>query len=445
MELIIHTLLDNSYSSFLISNYAHHYHASRITNNLSVRYRLIGTDRKTYLDRVDMEELRLQIKHLLSLEITAQDRKIIYGPLFNDLTTSYVTWLCKDFSSEHVEIHVSNQNGLLELTLEGPWHVASLYRVPLLAILSELYTSQSERFSEKTLHQAASFYADIFSAHRFSTSLSSVFIEDSTARRHSSLYQARIFNETLRQNSLSLATASSTNPYLCSIFGLNVRYIPTHEPLAVEAARAMQVHQSAPDPISIGVSSFVTSWINTFQGVHTRAIEPSTYGMSYLVNNLSDETLSKFKFLTFNVVEFGAPHLQAYSAWEKMRGKKDSLSVFDMPSPRTQVPILRIGPSGLSNQQITNRNVVKRIDNSLTYFQSKYGNIPNIAYTPGSLENLSFSTNLQLVPDAIISPFTQPIVILGDNWGSSYAYDKNDYERYKAITQRFSSDSSKKA
>jgi len=106
-----------------------------------VRYKFINRGNTQFPDGFD-ERLKDEITHLSKcMEGGMGDSKqYLYNIRF--LSPFYIEWL-SDYKFDPKEVNIIQTGGKLDITIEGYWHRAILWEVPLLAMISELYYSMT--------------------------------------------------------------------------------------------------------------------------------------------------------------------------------------------------------------------------------------------------------------------------------------------------------------
>ncbi len=122
------------------------------------------------------DALRREVDAMGRLSLSAEERKYIekrcyfFDPVFIDLL--------KGFRYDPSEVHISQENGRLSLSIEGYWYRTVLWEVPLLALISELYFklagAQAKEVEERAIAKAIAFkeigakYSEFGTRRRFS-------------------------------------------------------------------------------------------------------------------------------------------------------------------------------------------------------------------------------------------------------------------------------------
>ncbi|MEG6191538.1 nicotinate phosphoribosyltransferase [Enterobacter kobei] len=125
---VLHTLLDtDAYKLHMQQAVFHHYYDVHV----AAEFRCRGDD----LLGIYADSIREQVDAMQHLTLQDDEYQWLSGlPFFK---TDYLTWL-RDFRYKPEQVTVTNENGKLDIRLEGPWREVIMWEVPLLAVISEL-------------------------------------------------------------------------------------------------------------------------------------------------------------------------------------------------------------------------------------------------------------------------------------------------------------------
>ncbi|MGX4946774.1 nicotinate phosphoribosyltransferase [Enterobacter kobei] len=125
---VLHTLLDtDAYKLHMQQAVFHHYYDVHV----AAEFRCRGDD----LLGIYADSIREQVDAMQHLTLQDDEYQWLSGlPFFK---TDYLNWL-RDFRYKPEQITVTNENGKLDIRLEGPWREVIMWEVPLLAVISEL-------------------------------------------------------------------------------------------------------------------------------------------------------------------------------------------------------------------------------------------------------------------------------------------------------------------
>ncbi|MGU3488499.1 nicotinate phosphoribosyltransferase [Enterobacter bugandensis] len=125
---VLHTLLDtDAYKLHMQQAVFHHYYDVHV----AAEFRCRGDD----LLGIYADSIREQVDAMQHLALTDDEYQWLSGlPFFK---ADYLNWL-RDFRYQPEQVTVTNENGKLDIRLEGPWREVIMWEVPLLAVISEL-------------------------------------------------------------------------------------------------------------------------------------------------------------------------------------------------------------------------------------------------------------------------------------------------------------------
>ncbi|MDO2452548.1 nicotinate phosphoribosyltransferase [Enterobacter asburiae] len=139
---VLHTLLDtDAYKLHMQQAVFHHYYDVHV----AAEFRCRGDD----LLGIYADAIREQVDAMQHLTLQDEEYQWLSGlPFFK---ADYLNWL-RDFRYKPEQVTVTNENGKLDIRLEGPWREVIMWEVPLLAAISEL--AHRYRSPEKGVEQA---------------------------------------------------------------------------------------------------------------------------------------------------------------------------------------------------------------------------------------------------------------------------------------------------
>ena len=139
---VLHTLLDtDAYKLHMQQAVFHHYYDVHV----AAEFRCRGDD----LLGIYADSIREQVDAMQHLTLQDDEYQWLSGlPFFKP---DYLNWL-RDFRYKPEQVTVVNDNGKLDIRLEGPWREVIMWEVPLLAVISEL--AHRYRSPEKGVEQA---------------------------------------------------------------------------------------------------------------------------------------------------------------------------------------------------------------------------------------------------------------------------------------------------
>ena len=139
---VLHTLLDtDAYKLHMQQAVFHHCYDVHV----AAEFRCRGDD----LLGIYADAIREQVDAMQHLTLQDEEYQWLSGlPFFK---ADYLNWL-RDFRYKPEQVTVLNDNGKLDIRLEGPWREVIMWEVPLLAVISEL--AHRYRSPEKGVEQA---------------------------------------------------------------------------------------------------------------------------------------------------------------------------------------------------------------------------------------------------------------------------------------------------
>ncbi|NJQ19853.1 nicotinate phosphoribosyltransferase [Pantoea sp. LS15] len=125
---VLHTLLDtDAYKLHMQQAVFHHYYDVHV----AAEFRCRGDD----LLGIYADAIREQVDAMQHLTLQDDEYQWLSGlPFFK---ADYLNWL-RNFRYKPEQVTVLNDNGKLDIRLEGPWREVIMWEVPLLAVISEL-------------------------------------------------------------------------------------------------------------------------------------------------------------------------------------------------------------------------------------------------------------------------------------------------------------------
>jgi nicotinate phosphoribosyltransferase len=125
---VLQTLLDtDAYKLHMQQAVFHHYYDVQV----AAEFRCRGDD----LLGIYADAIREQVEAMQSLRLQDDEFQWLSGlPFFQQ---DYLEWL-RDFRYNPQQVSVRNDNGKLNIRLEGPWREVIMWEVPLLAVISEI-------------------------------------------------------------------------------------------------------------------------------------------------------------------------------------------------------------------------------------------------------------------------------------------------------------------
>src|SRR5689334_19353889 len=134
LDPIVRSLLDTDFYKLLMLQLIW-----RRYRRTPVTFRLINRSPQRIAEQLDVTELRAQLDHARTVQLTARERLWLAGNSFYGhpqiFTPEFLDWLA---SYRLPEYELALRDGEIELAFHGPWADVTLWEVPALAIISEL-------------------------------------------------------------------------------------------------------------------------------------------------------------------------------------------------------------------------------------------------------------------------------------------------------------------
>ena len=137
MDPIINSLLDTDWYKYSMGQVVF-----RQFPSVNVRYEFINRG-KTPFPPGFQEELRRQIEHLSTVRMRPEEHEWL-KTCSRYMKRTYIDWL-RNYTFDPREVTIGQENGALSVIVEGAWYRTILWEVPLLAIISELYYTMTDR------------------------------------------------------------------------------------------------------------------------------------------------------------------------------------------------------------------------------------------------------------------------------------------------------------
>lgn len=138
-EPLINSILDNDLYKFTMMN-AVIQHFPRAL----VKYKFQERTNKLLFPYGFANELKIQIKHLSTLSLTQEEEKWLKKTCGHYFAPTFFIFL-RGYRYNPEQISINQENGKLNIEIQGPWHEVILWEVVLLALISELYFKMSNQ------------------------------------------------------------------------------------------------------------------------------------------------------------------------------------------------------------------------------------------------------------------------------------------------------------
>lgn len=220
-QRIIRSILDNDLYKFTMA-----YAALVLYPDVLARYRFVNRG-KTEFPPGFAERLQEQVDSMKSLRLTKSERNFIVRKCYY-LPTWFADWLRDTFRYDPSQIKISQNGGRVEITVEGVWHTAIFWEVPLMAIVSELYFEMMGIKPDKNLMKRTLSKGEMFLKAR-------VLLSDFGTRRRFSHYVHMLVVRTLKRSAGEYLVGTS-NLYLAKKYNLTPIGTYAHEWVQAHAA-----------------------------------------------------------------------------------------------------------------------------------------------------------------------------------------------------------------
>jgi nicotinate phosphoribosyltransferase len=215
-----------------------------------VRYSFINRD-KTPFPEAFAEELRKEVKEMEKLSLTKDEKNFLLkrcyflDPTYLDLLYGY-----RFDSSEVGIIQIGNE---LQISIEGYWHRAILWEVPLMAIISELYFKMTNQkpISRVDREQNNKKKATSFQMHGMH------FADFGTRRRFSYEIQDEVIQDFMNCFGSKENFVGTSNVHLAHKYDVSPMGTHAHEWFSFHAAKY---------GYKMANSMAMEAWVNVFRG-----------------------------------------------------------------------------------------------------------------------------------------------------------------------------------
>ncbi|WP_320727052.1 nicotinate phosphoribosyltransferase [Enterobacter sp. 118C5] len=241
---VLHTLLDtDAYKLHMQQAVFHHYYDV----NVAAEFRCRGDD----LLGIYADSIREQVDAMQHLTLQDDEYQWLSGlPFFK---ADYLNWL-RDFRYKPEQVTVTNENGKLDIRLEGPWREVIMWEVPLLAVISEL--AQRYRSPETGVEQAVASLEnklEAFSTLTEGLDMSRFRLMDFGTRRRFSREVQQAIVERLQQEPWFVGTSN---------YDLARRLNLT--PMGTQAHEWFQAHQQISPDLANSQRAALAAWLEEY-------------------------------------------------------------------------------------------------------------------------------------------------------------------------------------
>lgn len=224
MKQIISSILDNDLYKFSMQNAV-----LKLFPTTKVRYSFILRSKVQFPEGF-AEELRKQIWHMKDLKLTSEEFRF-FSEKCKYMDPSYFDFLQGYFYNPS-EVGIIQNEGEMQLNIEGFWYRTILWEVPLLALISELYFKMT---GEKIKKEGERHENNQKKAALFNYSTTKV-ADFGTRRRYSFDIQMEMVGDLSSRMSKGLFVGTS-NVYLAFLYNLTPIGTEAHEWFMFHAAK----------------------------------------------------------------------------------------------------------------------------------------------------------------------------------------------------------------
>lgn len=241
---ILHSLLDtDAYKLHMQQAVFHHYYDV----DVAAEFRCRGDD----LLGIYADAIREQVDAMQDLALSESEYQWLSGlPFFK---ADYLAWL-RAFRYNPAQVRISNNNGKLDIRLQGPWREVIMWEVPLLAVISEVVhryrspdvvLSQALNHLEEKLQDFGRLTADL--------DMSGFHLMDFGTRRRFSRHVQQGIVERLKQEPWFIGTSN---------YDLARRLTLT--PMGTQAHEWFQAHQQISPDLANSQRAALQAWLEEY-------------------------------------------------------------------------------------------------------------------------------------------------------------------------------------
>ena len=280
IDPIVRSVLDTDFYKLLMTQLIF-----RRNRDATATFGIINRTTSIPLARIiDQGALREQLDHIRSLSLTRGETTWLHGNMFYGkrqmFSPAFVSWL---ETFRFPAYHLETRGDQLELTFEGPWIETTMWEVPALAVITELYsravTAGMGKFELQVLYARA--MSRVWEKIERLRKLEGLRIADfGTRRRHGFLWQdwcVQAMIEGLGPSFLGTSNCLIALRREVEAIGTNAHELPM-----VYAARAKDDAALAASPYDV-----LADWQQDYDG-NLRIILPDTFGTRGFLDKAPD-------------------------------------------------------------------------------------------------------------------------------------------------------------
>jgi nicotinate phosphoribosyltransferase len=206
------SLLDNDFYKFTMQ-----YAAMQMFSRAQARYAFINRGEHIFPEGF-AEVLKASVEAMQTVKLTLQEKEFLrttcpyLSPVYLDFLQGY--------SYDPVEVHIEQNSGSLNVTVEGFWYRSILWEVPLLYLISELYykTQHLQRNNDEEVYENTKKKIDAYNERGITIA------EFGTRRRHSYAVHKIVMNALTEHKGKSFIGSSNVHMAMIN----SVKPIGTH-------------------------------------------------------------------------------------------------------------------------------------------------------------------------------------------------------------------------
>ncbi len=241
---VLHTLLDtDAYKLHMQQAVFHHYYDVHV----AAEFRCRGDD----LLGIYADAIREQVNAMQHLTLQDEEYQWLSGlPFFK---ADYLNWL-RDFRYKPEQVTVLNDNGKLDIRLEGPWREVIMWEVPLLAVISEL--AHRYRSPETGVEQAVAALENKLAA--FSTLTEGL---DMSRFRLMDFGTRRRFSRDVQE---AIVKRLQQEPWFVGTSNYDLARRLTLTPMGTQAHEWFQAHQQISPDLANSQRAALAAWLEEY-------------------------------------------------------------------------------------------------------------------------------------------------------------------------------------
>jgi nicotinate phosphoribosyltransferase len=240
--MIINSLLDSDFYKFSMGQVALHQFPW-----VNVEYEFKCRNHANLFNTDDFKFLKKEVKHFCSLRFSEDE--INYLSSIRFFKQSYIDFL-KLYQPDASHITMKLVDNELQVKVKGPWFLTIYFEVPLLAMISGIYSSTScPRWHTKSHIKNLNHTIEKASEHNIP------FADFGTRRRHSFRWHREVIEQLKKHCSSFIGTS---NLFFAKEFGIT--------PIGTMAHELMQTGQALDVPLADSQKRMLQAWVDEYRG-----------------------------------------------------------------------------------------------------------------------------------------------------------------------------------